>query len=278
MMVRYFCVVGPTGLPIADTGHAFLRALYDQRIKTRALPIGPAGGFLSQRRWFELGSTFTQMMSIPYVNVVCANANTPMGMRTPASTFSKSDDLPPELRALLGPMADGKSADVEYEPQTVFAGLYTANCINVAIVSGHADEQELFVLRRYDLVIAIESSEWDYMNKHDVAARYVPPPGLVAIGWPKCRFVRILEEVTGCEFATTATTEPPAVTAARRETISQHSYASRRSSSRLPALARGPSPRRIATDTLTISPGRSLWWRVLATLRSFMRSLAFWRR
>lgn len=277
-MVRFFCVVGPQGLPIADTGHAFLRALYDQQVKTRALPIGPAGGFLSERRWYELGATFTQMMSLPYVNVVCANANTPMGMRTPASTFAKSDDLPTELRALLGPMADGKSADVEYEPQTVFAGLYTAGVINVAIVSGHPDDQELFVLRRYDLVIAIESAEWDYLNNHGVTARYVTPPGLVAIAWPKCRFVRILEEVIGCEFATTATTAPPVDTAAQRETISPRSYASRKPSSRLPYSARSSSPRRIDTDTLTISPSRSRWLRILATLLSFMRSLAFWRR
>ncbi len=279
MMVRFFCVVGPTGLPIADTGHAFLRALVDQHIKVRALPIGAAGGFVTERRWYLLGSAFTQMMSIPYVNVVCANANTPMGDRAAASTFSKSDDLPPELKAALGPMADSKSADVEYVPQTVFGGLFTVGVPNVAIVSDLPSEAELYVLGRYDLVLATDSAVWDYLNKHGVVARYVTPPGLVAIGWPKCRFVRVLEEVIGCEFATTAITEPPAATAAPRVTTSLPSRAirTRKSSSKSRSLARGLQARRVATDTLTISRSRTRWLRVLATLKSFMRSLAFWR-
>ena len=158
-MLRYFCVVGPTGLRIADLGYRYLCELVRARVRVRALPIGAAGVFGTERRWYELGEVFTRPMALPFMNVVCVSCGYMLGNKTSASTFASAEALSPELRQILGPMAGAKSADVDYEPHTALASLYTVGVKNVAIVTGMPDEHERAVLEKYDLVIWPDAEE-----------------------------------------------------------------------------------------------------------------------
>lgn len=279
-MVRFFCVVGPEGMAVADAGHAFLRALVDANIKVRALTIGPGGLFTSERRWYELGSAFTTLMSIPYVNVVCGTAGELLGQATPASTFAKSQDLPEELRRLLGPMADSKSADVEYVPQTVFAGLYTVGVKNVAIVTGSPDARELAALGKYDLVLFTSLEVWNdrqaLFNRRadgttDGYTCWFCSPESASV------FPEILQELQ-CAFDTSATTEPSPGTDAQPATTSPPSTRPA-SSSRSSTSSSAPSP----APSTAIATSMHSWLRssIRAISRMWswcMRSLGFSKR
>lgn len=276
--IRFFCVVGPTGLVAADTGHAFLRALEDARLHVRALPIGPGGIFLVERKWYQLGVAFTRPMQLPYINIVCAKAGELMGTATPASTFAKADALPPELRELLardGFVPGSKSADVEYTPTTVFSSLYTVGVPNVAIVIGVPDGAELRVLGRYDLVIWPEATDED-----TVRARHASPLAMQSWYIPPAQAQRlpgILREVLRCEFATTVTTEPSPDTDARRATTSPRS-SSPTSNLRSPRSPSGSPAPSHAIDISTVWWRRGLMPQLRAMWRSITRNLAFWRR
>src|SRR5271154_5548278 len=74
MMLRYFCRVAPGEM--GDIGYRYLVELRRLSIATRALPIGPAAALGFERRWYDISSSFTVPMVIPFVNIVCA----PLGM------------------------------------------------------------------------------------------------------------------------------------------------------------------------------------------------------
>lgn len=191
-MVRYFCVVGPTGVAIADLGYGYLRGMVDQRVRVRALPIGAGGEFTTERRWYDLGDAFTRPMSVPFVNVVCAPCGQLMGLRAPASAFASAEALSPELRAILGPMAGGKSADIDYEPHTVLASLYTVGVKNVAVIAGSPDDRELAALAQYDRVLVPDPVEHAALVARGLS---------VTTAWD---FVHLLEEICEAEV-----TDPP---------------------------------------------------------------------
>lgn len=264
--------MGPEGMRIADTGHAFLQALVERDIKVRALPIGPGGMFMAERRWFALSDAFTTLMSIPFINVVCAQAGELLGTTTPASTFAKSADLPEELRRLLaadGFTPDGKSADVDYVPQTVFGGLYTVGCMNVAIVTGMPDAHETAVLRKYNLVVYADLTYDELMGAPiDNHTALIPPSA--AANLPD-----LMREVLGCLFDSSATSPLSPDTDAPPATTSPPSTP-RASSSRSGSLARAPSralSRAISTSTRSLARFRR--WALRAarwTWRCFTRS------
>lgn len=260
-------------MPVADAGYAYLRGLVDAKVQVRALPIGPGGTFTTDRRWYELGSAFTQALEKPYVNIVCAAAGTMLGDRAPAATFSKAEDLPAELRAVLGPMAGSKSADIDYVPKTVFTGLHTHGAKNVAIVIGVPDSLEIAALAAYDLVLW--GTAEDELASRRRNGRLPQSHGLEP---EKARWlVELLEEKLSCAFATTATTAPLAATAAPRATISSPSPGSTASSSRSESSESSsplPSP---ATGTSIGLHGRTTRSKVARMWRWCMRSLGFSR-
>jgi hypothetical protein len=277
-MVRLFAVLGPVGMPVADAGHAFLRALVDQHVRVRALPIGAGGALGVEKRWYELGAAFVEPLTKPYVNVVAAACGQYMGTRTPAATFARSDGLSDELKRLLGSMAGGPSADVDYIPPTVLAGMITVGVKNIAIAIGSPDDDELAALRAYDLVICPDGVDAKALRaRADNSAKVMHVPLTPAHDVDAREIVKLLEEICGCELdisatgvRSPATPEPPATTLPPSPVFPE-------SSSRLPSWATVSSAPSPDTSTSIGSRRRFSWSRVWRTLRSFMRSLAFWR-
>jgi len=268
MMVRFFCAVAAG--PVGDLGYHYLVACRDTGAKVRALPIGPAS-FGIEKRWYDVSSLFATPMALPFINIVCASSGMPMGMRTPASAFSTSAELDPELRRVLGPFA-GRDPVVTYEPATALAGLYTARCkANIAIVRAMPlpDENELAALRKYDRVICPNVTDVDLLVSCGVAAiQITPTPDAIAL---------VLKEM-GCEFDTTATTPSLAVLAGQPGTTSSRSTKSTTSSSRSRALAKGSPAQSPGTKALTPSPALTTTSWVSRMWRFITRLFAFWRR
>ncbi len=224
-MVRYFCVVGPTGLQVSDLGFSYLQEMVSQHVRVRALPIGASGAFCSERRWYMLGDAFTRPMSLPFINVVCARCGDTLGTRMPAARFARADAVPPELREVLGPIAERTA--IEYEPQTVIAGLFTINVKNVAIITGAPDEHETVALRAYDAVICAQPRAAEVLAACGVKVTTTTD------------FVGMLEELAGVELTDTPPPAPSLAEAPTDPLIDPETVASPSWFSRVWGWARG---------------------------------------
>jgi hypothetical protein len=288
-MLRYFCVVAP-GVA-GDVGYGYMTAIAATGARIRALPIGPAAALGFEKRWWAAGHLFTVPLTPPFVNVVCAPIGMAMGMRAPAGALATKDDLPsdlpPDVREFMlrgAAKAAADSGPAVYEPQTVFSGLYTVGCKNIAIVdrlegdfvvvgerTGRVpDARERAALGRYDRVICSKAADAVVLNGYGIDR-------VTTIAAGDIDLVR-LEEICGCEFDISATTAgspatpaPPATTSSRSTTPATSSSRSPSSatSSPVPSLAIRPwTPWRLGS----ISAWASRTW------RSITRRLAFWRR
>lgn len=174
-MVRFFCLV--TDGTEGDLSYSYLRAIEASGRTVRAIPIG-AHGISDEARWDELGALFLTPVVAPYVNVVCAHAGMLLGTRTPIE-LGREEDLPPELRSMLGvPVRLARATPaLVYQPQTAFSGLLTLGCPNVAILQSrpNPDEAEALVLARYDVVICPTPADAQVLGLLGVKAIYLPP-------------------------------------------------------------------------------------------------------
>lgn len=264
MMIRYFCRVAPG--EAGDVSYLYLSELRRLSIPTRALPIGGAAALGFDRRWFDIGDSFTVAMAIPFINIVCAPLGMLLGTRTPLTAMGTSTDLPHELGQVLGPSARRTQAapTLVYEPQTAFVGLHTAGARNIAIVDGALDspgETEIAALKRYDLVIVPDFLHETAHRISGVKTVYVPANAN--------RLAEVIGEL--CELGTSltlvhcqATDELPATTSPH---LSSTAAKTTDSSSRSPhgeTLLRAQSP---DTPTSTLSFAQ----------RSSAKARAMWR-
>jgi hypothetical protein len=230
-MIRYFCLVA--GGPVGDLGYAYLTALRTTGVPLRAIPIGGAT-FGVEKRWTDVSTLFAVPMTLPYLNVVCATAGMPMGTRAVSSSFSSSNDLPAELRRVLGPHAVREA--VIYEPKTALEGLFTVGCKNIAILRALPlpAAREITALLQYDLVLCPTAQDVAELAALGIVATHMPPS---ADG-----LLHILEELCGSD--TFATTTPSLATAAPPATTCSPSTASTASSSRSSPSAAETAARR----------------------------------
>ena len=221
-------------------------------------------------RWSYGAHLFATPLDAPYVNVVCAPFGYMMGERVTAAQMARSDNCPPALRAIMAEK-EGPGDEFVYEPQDALCGLYTVGCKNIAIISaasGVPSEREVACMRKYDAIICPTAADYWTIVNLDLPARHIEPTAKA--------LTELLGELCGSVITATSDDEqgmpelPTIISALSRRTQTWNSKSSRSEKMRL--------LRRRRSALLRLQRSRSFRGRISRTLRSIIRSLAFWRR